>query len=181
MVWQDDTAGNHEIFYRKSTDGGDTWSPPRRLTWTSGDSSFPAVAADSDNSIHVVWEDSTPGPAEVYYRSSTDGGDTWGMVRRLTWTAGNSYEPAIAVDLVHAVHVVWYDGSPNDDIFYRKSTDKGSTWGGTERLTWSPGWSEFPALAIDLRNTVYIVWDDDRSGSEEIYYKKGTNCLSCHD
>ena len=36
VVWQDDTPGNSEIYYKKSTDGGATWTTSQRLTWNSG-------------------------------------------------------------------------------------------------------------------------------------------------
>jgi hypothetical protein len=76
VVWSDDTPGNKEIYYKKSTDGGTTWLPNQRLTWNSGGSKWPAIAIDSSDNLHIVWEDTTltPGNGEIYYRQSTDGG-----------------------------------------------------------------------------------------------------------
>jgi hypothetical protein len=45
-----------------------TWISPKRLTWTSGNSYDPAIAKDSNNHIHVVWYDDTPGVNEIYYK-----------------------------------------------------------------------------------------------------------------
>jgi hypothetical protein len=53
------------------------WSAEKQLTWTAGDSLYPAIATDSKNGIHVVWNDNTPGHFEVYYKKSADGGATW--------------------------------------------------------------------------------------------------------
>lgn len=43
------------------------WTPVKRITWTSGSSYYPAIAIDSTDIIHVVWQDNTPGNYEVYY------------------------------------------------------------------------------------------------------------------
>jgi hypothetical protein len=44
------------------------WTPAKRLTWTSGRSNSPAIAADSSDDLHVVWSDNTPGNFEIYYK-----------------------------------------------------------------------------------------------------------------
>ena len=176
VVWFDYAPGNWEIYYKRSTDGGATWSAVKRLTWTSGDSFAPAVAVDSSNSIHVVWYDNTPGHYEIYYRRSPDGGTTWGTVKRLTWTSGDSIFPAIAIDGNGTIHVVWdANTSETDEIYYRKSPNGGTTWSTAQRLTWTSGSSTTPAIAVDSGNTIQVVWGDDTSGNPEFYYKKSAD------
>ena len=68
MFWGDNTPGNFEIYYRKSTDGGVTWTANQRLTWNSGNSLNPAIAVDASGNLHVVWEDATAGNLEIYYK-----------------------------------------------------------------------------------------------------------------
>jgi hypothetical protein len=68
VVWQDDTPGNNEVFYKKSTNGGMAWSGAKRLTWNSGDSEFPAAATDSNDNIHLVWRYGSIGNGEIYYK-----------------------------------------------------------------------------------------------------------------
>jgi len=67
IVWDDSTPGNHEIYYKMTSDGGDTWSTSKRISWTSGYSTLPDIAADSSGNLHVVWYDDTPGNYEIYY------------------------------------------------------------------------------------------------------------------
>jgi hypothetical protein len=45
------------------------WNPIQRLTWNAGDSYSPAIAIDSANTIHIVWNDYTPVDSEIYYRN----------------------------------------------------------------------------------------------------------------
>ena len=176
IVWLDYPMGNSEICYTRSTNGGATWAAAKRLTWTSGDSEIPAIAADSSGNLHVVWSDSAPGNWEIYYKKSLDGGATWGAAKRLTWTSSNSFVPAIAADPFGNPHVVWYgDQAGNTQVYYKKSTNGGATWAATQRLSWTSGGSYFPAIAVDSLANLHVVWHDYSPGFPEIYYKKSTN------
>jgi hypothetical protein len=176
MVLHDDTPGKPEIYYKRSTNGGVSWSGIKRLTWNSTWSYSPAISLDSSNNIHIVWHDYTPGNPDIYYKRSTDGGITWGGTKRLIWTSGNSFNPAIAVDSSDNIHLVWLDDTPgNLEIFYKKSTDGGITWGGAKRLTWNAGTSLSPAIAVDSSDNIHLVWYDYTPGDSEIFYKRSTN------
>jgi len=173
IVWEDNTPGNSEIYYKRSPDGGTTWTAAQRLTWNSGESIFPAIAIDPGNTIHVVWQDSTPGIDEIYYTRSSDGGLTWSAVRRLTWTSGSSGGPNIAIDSSPAIHIVWMDYTPsNYEVYYTNSMDAGLTWGPARRLTWTTTSSFYPVIASYSTHYVHVVWYDDTSGNLEVYYKR---------
>jgi hypothetical protein len=68
LAWHDLTPGNPEIYYRKSTNGGTTWTAAQRLTWNSGDSRSAEIAAFGSDNYHVLWADDTPGDYEIFYR-----------------------------------------------------------------------------------------------------------------
>jgi hypothetical protein len=173
VVWQDDTSGNREIYYRRSRNDGDNWGRVNRLTSNAGGSYAPTIAVSGDN-IHVVWFDDTPGNREIYYMRSSDNGATWGGRRRLTHTAGSSFTPSIAVS-ENKVHVVWMDNTKgNYDIYYKRSTDNGVTWDGKRRLTKNVGYSSYPYMAVSGSN-IHVVWQDDTPGRAEIYYKLSTD------
>ena len=71
------------------------------------------------------------------------------------------------------LHVVWYDNRyANYEIFYKRSTDGGTSWGADTRLTYNAAASYDPCLAA-YGNIVLVVWADDRNtGNREIYYKR---------
>jgi BNR repeat-like domain len=174
VVWHDDTPGNYEIYYRGSTDGGATWTPTKRLTWTSDDSYSPAIATDSSGVVHVVWEDRTPGNYELFYKKSTDGGASWMSNKRLTWTAGWSQFQALTVDSSDHLHLVWDDGAPGE-IYYKKSTNGGDTWTASKRLSWNSSYSYAPSIGAESSAKLHMVWHDNMPGNFEIYYKKSTD------
>lgn len=181
VVWQDDTPSaydNSEIYYKKSTNGGSTWMT-KRLTWTFYDSGSPAIAVDSNNHIHVVYEDNSTEDAvrEIFYKKSTNGGSTW-TTKRLTHSSIHNWFPDITIDKNDNIHIVWMrgalmlGGTPNE-VYYTKSTDGGATWT-TRKLTNNPGYSKYPVIATDSSPKAHIVWRDDTTGAYEIYYKKNT-------
>ena len=104
----------------RSSDEGSTWSTPKRLTWTLGAAYDPAIAIDSNKYVHVVWYDATAGNYAIYYKRSADGGLTWGSSQKLASNLSTSLNPAIAVDSVDTLHIVWRDAAPgNYEIYYK--------------------------------------------------------------
>jgi len=176
VVWYDDTPGNTEIYYRRSVDGGATWSEAKRLTWNLGASYQPALAIDSGDAIHVAWSAPEPGNMEIYYKRSTDGSTSWSVAKRLTWTSGGSYFVAMTIDPADNIHVAWNDTTPgNLEIYYKRSADGGNTWSAAKRLTWTSAASSEPAIATVSGNTIHVVWQDDTPGNAEIYDKRSTD------
>ena len=176
VVWYDFAPGDYEVYYRKSPDGGITWTTTQRITWTSGGSEYPAIAVDSSGNPHMAWTEYTPGDYEICYKKSTDGGTTWTTAKRLTWNAESSDEPDLAVDSSGNPHVIWYDKTPgNYEIYYSRSTDGGATWTPTKRLTWDSAGSWYPSIAVASSDILHLVWENATSESPEIYYKKSTD------
>jgi len=69
VVWDDDQSGNFEIYFRKSTDGSNTWQTATKITNSSGSSLNPRIAVNASQ-VFVVYEDDTPGNKEIYIRYS---------------------------------------------------------------------------------------------------------------
>ena len=173
VVWDDNTPGNYDIYFKKSDDGGVTWSPNKRLTTNAG-ARYPSIAVNGPN-IYVVWTAyATPGSFEIYFKKSDDGGVTWSPNKRFTNNAGISWLPAIAADGPN-IYVVWQDDTPgNYEIYFKKSDDGGATWSANERLTNNAGTSSYPAIAVDNSN-IYVVWQNflPTPANYEIYFTKG--------
>jgi BNR repeat-like domain len=176
VVWNEETAGGWEIYYKKSTNGGDSWLPNKRLTWTGGASSHPRIAVESSGHLHVVWHEETAGNAEIYYKKSTDNGDTWTANKRLTWNAGDSWSPAMAMLSSGDIHIAWDDDTPgNREIYYKKSADGGDTWTSSKRVTRTTNTSSDAAIAVDSSGNLHVVWDDHTPGNWEVYHSQSTD------
>jgi len=116
-----DSEGNGEIYFASSADNGTNWGEALRITYTAGNSTGTKLAAN-DAHICLCWMDDTPGDYEVYFKRSIDGGSTWQVTQRLTYTDGHSILPDMAVSGAKA-YVVYSDGTPgNDDIYIKYQT-----------------------------------------------------------
>jgi len=174
VVWQDKRDLNYEIYYKRSTDAGVSWGTDTRLTNNSpGNSGFPSVSVSS-SVVHVVWMDNRNGNREIFYKRSPDGGISWGADILLTNDPADSWYPSASVS-GSVVHVVWYDyRSGNNEIYYKRSTDGGLTWGADTRITYNPSESNYPSVAVSS-SVVHVVWNDARDPNTEIYYKRSTD------
>jgi hypothetical protein len=152
------------------------WQPDVRLTNDPASSEISLknawCVASSGNYVHVVWQDNRDGNYEIYYKRSTDEGSIWGADTRLTNAPSFSQSASLSVS-GSFVHVVWYDerdGDWNNEIYYKRSTDGGISWGADARLTNNAG-AYSPSISVS-GTVVHVVWRDLRDRSAEIYYKR---------
>ncbi len=174
IVWRDYRDGNWEVYYKRSTDGGVNWGSPVRLTNNVTDSYSPVVTA-SGTSIFTAWYDNRDGNYEIYLKRSTDNGANWEADSRITNEPNFSTSPSIfssAGSFGQYVHIAWQDNRDgNWEIYYKSSSDYGASFPGNTRLTNNTGESIIPSIAA-LSNSVNIIWEDDRDGNDEIYFKR---------
>lgn len=172
-AWYDNRDGNYEIYYKRSTDDGLTWGADTRLTSDVNISIRPSVALSGLN-VHLVWYDTRNGNEEIYYKRSADGGVSWGPDTRLTTNANNSILPSVS-SLGMLVNVVWIDNRDgNYEVYYKRSTDAGISWGTDTRLTNNASVS-LMASCVMSGSAIHVTWDDTRDGPNEIYYKRSTD------
>jgi hypothetical protein len=173
VVWHDYRDGNWEIYFKRSTDAGINWGADTRMTNNTNISWYSSLAV-SGSFVHVVWRDYRDGNDEIYYKRSTDAGVSWGADTRLTNNTSVSWNPSIAVS-DSVVHIVWWDERDyNEEIYYKRSTNAGLSWGADTRLTNYSSESWYPSIAVS-GSVVHIVWEDNRDAYDEIYYKRSTD------
>jgi len=151
------------------------WETEYNLT---GGSSMPSVNKScmdgSGSYIFVVWDDSRDGNFEIYYKRSTNSGQNWEADTRLTTDPAVSAIPTVTA-LGTFVHITWVDfRNGNPEIYYKRSTDYGSSWEAVVRLTNDPASSFFPVISASGTD-LHVAWVDERNGNNEIYYKRSTN------
>lgn len=173
VYWQGGT-----IHYRQSTDSGVTWSDAVPLT-SGGTALYPCSLERTGSALHLIWPDGrNAGKWEVYYKRSTDGGNSWGHETRLT-SGVDLFRMGTAAS-GEALHVVWANKSllekvPAGDatwtwtwgeIYYQRSTDGGVTWEKEVRLTQPESSAMRPAVAVSGRY-VHVCWFDRRDSEKK--------------
>jgi hypothetical protein len=146
VTWHD-TPGNGDIFYARSTDGGETFGAPINLSNTSGGSDDHQLLAEGSN-VYVVWVDlTTRTTGDIYFRKSNDnGGETFSSTINLSAESGRSFQSAREPDMAaqgSIVSVTWSaDPLRNTvragEILFRESSNSGSTFGNSVNVSQTP-------------------------------------------
>lgn len=179
VIWYDNSSGNTEIYHKRSTDEGVTWSALHRLTWTSDPSFELDMTIDSADRIHIVWYDGPYSSSSLFHKKSTNGGLNWTGPTRIMWTSPSAAGTSIAADSSNNLHVLYTDNhTGTDEIYYKKSTNGGLNWSAPKQLTWnSPGQNFNPNIIVDNSGGLHAAWDGPVFFSElpgythEIFYK----------
>ena len=90
LVWYEGSPeypdyGNGEIHYRKSADGGASWTTNKMIIDNQSDSKTPDIAVDSSYRAHVFLANPHWQGYHIYYKKSPNGGLSWSYLRQLTW------------------------------------------------------------------------------------------------
>lgn len=166
VVWIDNSPGNWDILFRRSTDSGATWMPTANLSLNPGRSGSPQMLVSGSN-IHIIWlqTNAAETSSDVFYRRSIDNGATWGA--RINLSTSGSLDPfnyigapSIKVSGTN-IYVVWLDEgqSSRGDVFFRRSIDNGGTWKSIVNLSTNAIDSYNPTIAV-LGSHVYVAWKD---------------------
>lgn len=193
LIWPDRRDGSWAIYYKRSADGGVTWGPDTRLT--HGVDLFRMGAAASGSTLHIVWASKslvlpTPGGThtwgEIYYMHSLDGGRSWEPTMRLTQPDACAMRPAVAAS-GREVHVAWFDRRDSTrqwdwEVYYKRSTDGGATWGPDVRMTRTPTHTRHPQIVATDQGVVCCIWEDGQvfdgakwSGDPALYASVSTD------
>jgi hypothetical protein len=165
---------------------------PINISNNPRDSVYSQVATDKNN-MYVVWEEDTASHTttstnngesstrgstnyDIFFKKSTDGGLTFGKTINISDNAGFSQHPQIAVSGSN-VYLAWTDDtSPNKQILFRMSSDEGSSFGKTLKL--SDGLDESYNQEISAYgNNVYVVWENKYSNTNHVRDTSTTNAM----
>ncbi|MCA9754416.1 MAG: exo-alpha-sialidase [Candidatus Eisenbacteria bacterium] len=173
-----------DIYVRRSSDDGATWSTP---VDASGNSTFddkPYIAARGSE-VLVGWADFGFSPAKVRTARSLDGGLTFGANTILSnnSTAGNGACPVIAPN---GDYFVFWRDSFQDSLWVSRSTNQGTSWSADRGIVeMNPLPSTLPggfrivnlpsAAADPLTGDLLVVWNDQLFGNPDILAVRSTD------
>jgi len=154
IIYTDKNAARPGLYYIRSTDGGRTFAPPRQLTaYQHNWSSFYPHIAVSGNRLWVVFQDTRGTNCGIYFKTSTDNGQTWSSDALVSNSTVVSYHPDVCGS-GDTIHIVW-------DTGYRRSTNGGSSWDAINTSVTGQ------AIACS-GNKVYVVKTENISGTYQV-------------
>ena len=133
IQYNNDNYRNYDIYIKKSTDGGLTFSKEINLSKNPGFSEHPQIAI-SENNVYVAWIDASSSSSssttiknqEIYFRKSIDGGNTFDKIINLSNSSNaDSYNLEITA-AGNNVYAVWQDTTlPTADVDTSSSSSSG--------------------------------------------------------
>ena len=171
VLWHnyDPTVWQYMIFYTSKPAGG-SWAPPISISQNppgTGYAQWPALAVDSNDALHAVWQ-RYGGNWEIEYASKPAGG-AWSTPVNISKSGTNSTAPAVAAS-PGAVYVVWLDWNlSNDDVFFAAKPRYGD-WSYPLNIANTPGESSSPTIAVEETGAVHVVWADSLLNQAAIFY-----------
>jgi hypothetical protein len=167
--WQDVM----ELYFRRSTDGGDNWSNIQLLsTFDSSGSQNPCLALNERGELAAVWTDFKNSPhwftGDVFVRYSSDLGGTWAEEQAITGDHLAAFPKAIWQ--ADSLHLTWEDYFQDPgNISYMRSIDNGATWEQREAVDDTSADSFYPGVAL-TPGRVHLVWDERRTTEQGVFY-----------
>lgn len=184
---RDNTNGNSDAYFAKSTDTGGNFSENKKIGDQTG--SLDDIEVGPTGNIYGIFAYY----GNISFMKSTNEGDTFSdpiNVNDEESDGGCSF-PAIAVDNEDNIYVVWQDyrnhlpskESSNPDIYLAKSNDGGESFGPNIRVNDDISLASQcePDIAVSEDGEVYVVWQDfrnDQPGGDadwDIYFAKSSN------
>jgi hypothetical protein len=175
VVWADNTSGNYDILFSRSTDEGANFSSPKNLSNSPGNSLNAQIGVDAKGGVYVVWQENVPAVfnnKDIFLATSSDGGANFSTPTNLSNDTGNSTNPWIAVDGNGAINLSWQDTTSGfSSISFARSQDAGASFA-TQNLSNDAGPSSDAQVVADSNGNLDVVWSDDTSGVNQILFSR---------
>ncbi|MEW6209921.1 MAG: sialidase family protein [Acidobacteriota bacterium] len=182
IVWDDITEGVSSIMFCRSTDGGQTFSEPLRVSSAEGSATEAHIAIDGSNRIHVVWVDESDEDAQILYARSTDGGQSFSASTDVSDDEGEEFSKPYVAVFEDSVYIVYQkDSGRSRQVLLVTSSDAGLSFSDSEQVSQADpnrGRAHSPAMAVDSEGRLHILWiDTTEVGNDEglLYYSNTRN------
>jgi hypothetical protein len=137
VVWQDENpdTGVHDIYLRKSIDGGNTFSDIINVSQDHAGSGDPYIYVHGKK-VFVTWDGTSPEGNGIFFSQSRDGGNTFSNTVKLSNGQGIPFLPKVEIVSGNNIEIVWLNSlDGNNEILSRKSVDAGVTFNKIQKLS----------------------------------------------
>lgn len=182
VVWEDDGEGSIAIMFSRSSDAGQSFSTPLKISQGPGMAAEPHIAVDGSERIHVAWVQEVDGTLQAFYARSTDGGASFSAPLNLSNTPNADIHKVFLTTFKDVVYVAYNNDNERDrQAYLLRSTDAGVSF--AEPVQFSNanrnrGRAHSVSMVVDSRGVLHIVWiDSSILGKEEglLLYSKSNN------
>jgi N,N-dimethylformamidase beta subunit-like, C-terminal len=170
VTWIDDSSGNRDLFFRRSTDNGNTFGRIINLSNSTGSISEPQLSVYGSN-VYVTWEHIPEDNGGIFFARSNDNGARFEKPVLLGNNTGFFGLPQISA-VGSNVYVTWRDATYG--IIFKGSNDNGASFGNSINLSNNTGYSFDPKIAA-YGNNVHVIWSESTFVANSIYTRASTD------
>jgi hypothetical protein len=182
VAWSDNSAGYSSVFFRRSTDLGNTFSTPVNVSNNPSGAGGPYMSLDPAGNVYLAWTGNGTfnGQATsfVYFSSALEGGASFTAPTQVS-----SYEgpfatvggAEVAATSASNIYVVWgFQMNGSQYLDSANSTNGGASFT-SNQATGTGEYGPNEQLAIDPSGGVDIVWQASAGdGSATVYFGRTT-------
>jgi hypothetical protein len=110
-VWYAGEMQPAGVYFARSDDGGKSFAQRQRMHADAKQSDHAQIVVGKDGRVVVVWDGRTGDARRIYWRASTDNGQTFGAVKELDAPAGTADYPVLGIGKSGEVVVAWQQNS----------------------------------------------------------------------
>jgi hypothetical protein len=178
IAWHDYRSGsNYDVYTQRMTSGGTaSWTANGVAVCTAANSqSDPQLIADGSGGAIISWQDGRGADSDIYgQRVNSSGTALWTANGVLVCgVVGSQSRPALASDGSGGAIIAWEDYRTvgSSDIYAQKVHSTGVVqWSATGiAISSAFSYQEIAQIVSDNFGGAVIAWQDDRSGSYDIY------------
>jgi hypothetical protein len=173
VVWQDNTSGNYDIYFKSSSTNGTKFKSLRNLSKDDGTSEFPQIESYK-NLFYVVWKDFTNGTDRIFIKegrkNSSNNATEFGSLMKVS-SKGNILKPELFAG-ANFFSSIWASNLANASVieFYPVNFSDSND---AIQLTKLSAEDNIPSVSISGYNTdAYCVWENKETSNSDILFKR---------
>lgn len=167
LTWWDDSPGYGAFFFKRSIDGGLTFSSPQSLSNDPGGTGPANMAVDSAGTIYLAWGTGTG----AFFSRSSDGSNFSAPVQIINYAAA----PSIALGPNGNIYVGWVDETLYHNVFFSRSEDGGGSFSSPILLSATLPFDYHPLIAADYSGNINVVWQSTLGGDTHIAFTRSSD------
>ncbi len=173
LVWSDERAGNHRIYFNMSKDFGKTWLEQDMKMNSHAENAYEPFISAYGQSVWIGWLKPEKGFSALMFRFSENSGQTWSDEIKIPTSDKWLFTPRI-VHTNAGLFVIYYVDEIG--IMYNRSRDGGKTWEAPSLIpdTALYGSSGFK-IAKNTKGNICVMWP----GPFKLHENKADIFINC--
>lgn len=182
---QQGLSANVQLYFTKSTDGGNTFSQPIRATKMptkiggTCECCATNMAVTANGHVYIAFRTNINNRRDIFLTKSIDGGDTFLTaipVASEQWiiNACPVTGPSLALDREETAHVVWRDSRPSsngkDYIYYATLRAGDSVCSKDMKISDTQRRSNYADISITSQGHLFVAYQDDRNDGADVFF-----------